>query len=157
MAPAGDLFQDLDAFLAANHMQFQELFQRYDANRDGYLDARELAALLSAVLPGLTPGQARYLQLMLDLEGRGQVSLHDFQAVARQCFEAGKSVRPHDKLQIEDVLRRLSEAMKRSQVGRRTFCLLLMLMCLHRRCSSRQLPAEACIIHSVSKTACFHE
>lgn len=71
------------------------------------------------MLPGLTQPQARYLQLMLDLEGRGQVSLRDLHYLVRQCFEAGRTVRPRDRAQVQDVLRRLHEAVKRIQVGHR--------------------------------------
>ncbi|KXZ45798.1 hypothetical protein GPECTOR_50g592 [Gonium pectorale] len=82
-------FRGLDTFLKAERVRFSDLFARYDADRSGRLDPRELGRLVGDLLgPGAaTPADVAYLVALLDLDGSGGVSQQEFLAVAKEYVE----------------------------------------------------------------------
>lgn len=67
-------------------------FQRFDANRNGLLEPRELAQMLRTALPSLTPEQLRMVLAHLhqyDLDGDGALSFREF-TIAMRAVDARK-------------------------------------------------------------------
>ena len=94
-------------YAAASHARLVDVFEHFDRDRDGSLNADELLALLLQVRPESTPAELRYFQLMVDADGDGSVTLAELRAALAEC----KDVVGHGSVEAVDVLRRLAESM----------------------------------------------
>ncbi|KAG2493237.1 hypothetical protein HYH03_008653 [Edaphochlamys debaryana] len=84
------LFNALDAALKEQKVRLRDVFDRYDANRNGRLDARELVRLVRDLLPDATDADLRYLLAMLDYDGDSAVSYEELTAAIKECWAAGR-------------------------------------------------------------------
>lgn len=61
-----------------NHLR-PENYPQVDKHGRGWLSHGELFKLCTLIIPDISPGQLRYLEVMLDHDGDGMVSFQDLQ------------------------------------------------------------------------------
>ncbi|KAK3287473.1 hypothetical protein CYMTET_5014 [Cymbomonas tetramitiformis] len=85
-------FRVLDDELKANRQQLVDLFNRYDVDRSGALERHELKRLFKELLPSITVGEERYLEVMLDADGDGSVTYAELVRFLKDCKAAEAAV-----------------------------------------------------------------
>ena len=95
--PSGDLFDELDAMLVRDRARLRDVFDAYDFDGDGALNAGELTRFVRAALPDATDADARYFDVVLDVDGDGVVAFGELIQVVKKCREAGAAMRSEVK------------------------------------------------------------
>lgn len=81
-----DVLQRLSDYMRNDETDFYRQFSRFDVNNNGVLDPTEVAMLLKAAMPALTPQQLRYILAHLkqyDLDGDGCLSAKEILVAMR--------------------------------------------------------------------------
>lgn len=60
-----------------------------DKQGQGWLNVQQLYRFLRIIIPDVSPGQMRYLQVMLDHDGDGQISYSNLQHLATLSKQTG--------------------------------------------------------------------
>ncbi|GLC39247.1 hypothetical protein PLESTB_001651900 [Pleodorina starrii] len=89
--PADRLFEALDAALKEYRVRLRDVFDRYDTNRNGLLEGRELGRLVRDLVPQAGEADVRYLLAMLDYDGDSAVSFQELVEAVRECWAAVKN------------------------------------------------------------------
>jgi Ca2+-binding EF-hand superfamily protein len=76
-----------------------------DKSGQGWLTNSQLHRFCKLVVPDVSPGQVRYLQVILDHDGDGRVSFHDIQHLATISKHTGLAFPVKNQLDATDVLK----------------------------------------------------
>ena len=129
--PLEVLFDNLEAELKSRKWRPMELFRQFDRDRDGSLRSPEISSLLKKVVPDISAGQIRYVQVMMDFDGDGGVTYKEFMSSIRECRLAEGLVRTsglyptfqgdRDASALELLVGRLRAAVKKSPHALKAF------------------------------------
>ena len=121
-APPRDLFAALDEYLRNRRERFKAVFDRFDADASGSLNAEELKRFVTALMPEASPADVRYFHVMLDVDGDDLVTYQEMVEVISECRAAGTEMRASfDGAQLPEPLRRLAEKMRSSTASAKRF------------------------------------
>ncbi|GAX77103.1 hypothetical protein CEUSTIGMA_g4549.t1 [Chlamydomonas eustigma] len=84
------LFAELDQYLKSTQTKFKDMFSSFAVNNRGSLDIHGLARLLRQVRPNITDGEIYYFQVMLDVDGDGQIEYDEFMETVKVSLAAEK-------------------------------------------------------------------
>ncbi|GLC41809.1 hypothetical protein PLESTM_001241900 [Pleodorina starrii] len=111
----------LDTFLANNAARLQEVFAQFDVDNSGQLDRRELARLLTTLMPDLIPRQVRVqveeLRTMLDVDGDGLITLAEMLECIKEAFAARTAAKVGKNIEMNDALDRIRDALRENKAA----------------------------------------
>lgn len=84
-----DVFERLQEACVGRRVRLLDVFKEVDKDTDMRLSSGELFRLVKFLLPGATPAQLRYLQLMLDDDGDRLISYKELNGALRASLRAG--------------------------------------------------------------------
>ncbi|GAX77102.1 hypothetical protein CEUSTIGMA_g4548.t1 [Chlamydomonas eustigma] len=84
------LFAELDQYLKNTQTKFKDMFSSFAVNNRDSLDIHGLARLLRKVQPNITDGEIYYFQVMLDVDGDGQIEYDEFMETVKVSLAAEK-------------------------------------------------------------------
>ncbi|KAG2427358.1 hypothetical protein HXX76_012552 [Chlamydomonas incerta] len=84
------LFVALDAALKENRVRLRDVFDRYDTDRSGQLDLREVGRLVRDLVPDATDPDVRYIVGMLDYDGDQHITFDELLAGVKEIWKAGR-------------------------------------------------------------------
>ncbi|KAK3239518.1 hypothetical protein CYMTET_50562 [Cymbomonas tetramitiformis] len=109
-----DLFERIIEYCLDQKLALEELIAQIDWQSKGHLDASEVTRLLKMVLPEhivASKLRMRYLQLMLDLNGDGTLSMKDLIEIMRGYKAIGGTLRCWPRIELADMLHKLAAFM----------------------------------------------
>lgn len=110
---ATSLFRNLDNYLRGYQVKFKEMFNAFDADRNGWLDGVELATLVKKLLPAVTDGDVKYLRVMIDADGDGRITYDEFLSAAKACMEDEQKAVQRVDATVRQVLHQVSDYLRR--------------------------------------------
>ena len=118
-----DLFASLDGFLRSKQQRLKDVFDRFDADHSGALNADELGRLLKEVVPGVSPSQERYFRVMLGVtdhaSGGGGVTFDGFVGAIKESRAAGYALTAQRDDEVPPALASLHAFMRANNVSAR--------------------------------------
>eukprot|EP00854_Cymbomonas_tetramitiformis_P002195 gene2195-2904_t len=87
------------------------LLSRFASPGKDHLTSAQLGDLVRAVMPGITSAKLRYLQVMMDEDGDGNVSFMELQDLFLTCKLLGKSLLLKNDVSVHDVILKMGKFM----------------------------------------------
>ena len=121
-ATSRDLVETLDATLKKQQARLKDFFDAFDAGGNGTLQVSELSALIQKLMPGATPADLRFFQILLDADSDGHITYTELVACLKDIISASQASSERANMEVERALQKLKNLV-RNNVGdlRKTF------------------------------------
>eukprot|EP00198_Chlamydomonas_reinhardtii_P013244 XP_001702581.1 predicted protein [Chlamydomonas reinhardtii] len=86
------VFGGLDRYLKENRVRFSAMFEAFDADRSGTLEAEELAKLVKKLVPGVSSSEIKYIMAIIDSNEDRSVTQREFLEATRMWVVAARRV-----------------------------------------------------------------